>query len=66
LKNNEPDANFFSIKEYERISVFIEYMESLEERDITRVAALLPVAENRKTYSIDHLKHDIDNQQKES
>ena len=30
LKNNQPDAVLFSITEYERLSVFIEYLESLE------------------------------------
>ena len=28
LKNNQPDAVLFSITEYERLSVFIEYLES--------------------------------------
>jgi hypothetical protein len=66
LKNNEPDAVLFSIKEYERISAFIEYIESLEEKDIAIVTAQMPVEGNRKAYSFDHLKHDIDNQLKES
>ena len=34
LKNNQPDAALFSITEYERLSVLIEYQESLEEKDI--------------------------------
>jgi PHD/YefM family antitoxin component YafN of YafNO toxin-antitoxin module len=62
LKNNQPDAVLFSIQEYERISVFIEYMESLEEKDIARVTALLPVEGKRKSYSFDHLIQDIGNQ----
>ncbi len=62
IKNNQPDAVLFSIKEYERISAFIEYMESLDEKDIAKVTALMPAEGNRKTYSIDHLKHDIDKQ----
>jgi PHD/YefM family antitoxin component YafN of YafNO toxin-antitoxin module len=62
LKNNQPDAVLFSIKEYERISAFIEYMESLEEKDITRVIALLPLEGKRKQYTFDHLKLDIDEQ----
>lgn len=66
LKNNEPDAVLFSIKEYEKISVFIEYMESLDEKDIAKVTELMPTEGNRKAYSFDQLKHDIDNQQKES
>jgi prevent-host-death family protein len=59
LKNNQPDAVLFSIAEYERLSVFIEYMETLEESDIAKVTALLPLEGKRKTYSIDHLKADI-------
>lgn len=42
LKNNQPDAVLFSITEYERLAVFIEYIESLEESDIARVIASLP------------------------
>ncbi len=34
LKNNQPDAVLFSINEYERLSLFIEYMESHEGNDI--------------------------------
>jgi len=59
LKNNQPDAVLFSIEEYERISVFLEYMESLEEEEFARVLELLPAEGKRKTYSIEHLKQDI-------
>jgi len=59
IKNNQPDAVLFSIAEYERLSVLIEYMETLEENDITKVIDLLPIEGKRKTYSIDHLKADI-------
>lgn len=62
LKNNQPDAVLFSIDEYERISVFIEYMESLDDKDIAKVVALLPIEGKRKTYSLDHMMHDTDNQ----
>jgi len=54
LKNNQPDAVLFSIAEYERISVFIEYMESLNENDIAKVSELLPVENNRKMYTLGH------------
>jgi PHD/YefM family antitoxin component YafN of YafNO toxin-antitoxin module len=37
LKNNQPDAVLLSITEYERLSVFIEYLESLEEEDRVKV-----------------------------
>jgi PHD/YefM family antitoxin component YafN of YafNO toxin-antitoxin module len=62
LKNNQPDAVLFSIDEYERIAVFIEYMESIEDKDIAKITALLPKEGGRKIYSIDHLIQDIDNQ----
>ncbi|NLO35040.1 MAG: type II toxin-antitoxin system Phd/YefM family antitoxin [Clostridiaceae bacterium] len=60
LKNNQPDAVLFSIDEYERLSVFIEYMESMEDKDIAKITALLPVEGSRKTYSFDHMMRDID------
>ena len=59
LKNNQPDAVLFSITEYERLSVFIEYLESLEETDISKVLEFLPKEGLRKNYSIDHLRDDI-------
>jgi len=36
LKNNQPDSVLFSITEYERLSVFIEYVEKMEEKDIAK------------------------------
>lgn len=60
LKNNQPDAVLFSIREYERIAVLIEYMESIEDKDIAKITALLPAEGKRETYSFDHLLHDID------
>jgi len=42
LKNNQPDAVLFSISEYERLSVFIEYLESLEEGDMAKILESLP------------------------
>ena len=42
LKNNQPDAVLFSISEYERLSAFIEYLESLEEGDLAKVFESLP------------------------
>jgi PHD/YefM family antitoxin component YafN of YafNO toxin-antitoxin module len=59
LKNNQPDAVLFSITEYERLSAFIEYMESLDEKDIARVVESLPIEGKRKMYSMEHLKSDI-------
>jgi PHD/YefM family antitoxin component YafN of YafNO toxin-antitoxin module len=60
LKNNQPDAVLFSIKEYERLSVFIEYLESLDETDISKFIASLPKEGNRRKYSLDLLKSDIE------
>ena len=59
LKNNQPDAVLFSIAEYERISIFIEYMESLNEKDIAKVVSLMPLEGTRKSYSLGHLLNDI-------
>lgn len=59
LKNNQPDAVLFSITEYERLSVFIEYLESLEEIDIEKFIESLPKEGKRITYSMDNLKNDI-------
>ena len=42
LKNNQLDAVLFSITEYERLSVFFEYMENLNEQDIVKVNESLP------------------------
>jgi len=42
LKNNQPDAVLFSIAEYEKISMFIDYMENLEEKDVAKVVESLP------------------------
>ena len=59
LKNNQPDAVLFSISEYERLSAFVEYLESLEEKDIEKFTESLPKFGSRNTYSIDNLKVDI-------
>lgn len=59
LKNNQPDAVLFSIAEYERLSILIEYLESLDIKDITKFTESLPKAGNREIYSIGHLKDDI-------
>jgi len=52
IKNNQPDAVLFSITEYERLSTFIEYLESLEEEDIAKVTESLLKGENGKRHSI--------------
>jgi len=35
FKNNQPDAVLFSIAEYERLSVILEYLEGLKEEEIS-------------------------------
>ena len=59
LKNNQPDAVLFSVAEYERLSAFIEYLESLEETVITDFLESLPKEGQRKTYSFAQLREDI-------
>lgn len=49
LKNNQPDAVLFSIKEYERISALIEYLQTLEEKDIENVIESLPKVVGKST-----------------
>jgi len=60
LKNNQPDAVLFSIAEYERLSIFIEYLENLEENDIAKFIESLPIEGNKKRYSINQLRNDIE------
>ena len=59
LKNNQPDAVLFSCEEYKRLSVILEYLESLEEKDVLKFFESLPVLGNRVNYTIDHLRNDI-------
>jgi PHD/YefM family antitoxin component YafN of YafNO toxin-antitoxin module len=59
LKNNQPDAVLFSVSEYERLSVFVEYLESLDENDIANFTMSLPKGGDRRVYAIDSLKSDI-------
>lgn len=54
LKNNQLDAVLFSITEYERLSVFIEYIKRHEIKDVAKFIASLPKGGNRENYSIDH------------
>lgn len=55
MKNNQPDAVLFSISEYERLSAVIEYLENLEEQDVTKVAESLSKEGKSKRYSADDL-----------
>jgi len=49
LKNNQPDSVLFSINEYEKLSVIIEHVEKLEEKDIKEFSELLLKNEIVKT-----------------
>ncbi len=42
LKNNQLDAVLFSIKKYEKLAVFVEYIESLKEDDCIKFIESLP------------------------
>jgi len=57
LKNNQPDSVLFSIREYEKLSVFIEYMESLDEKEFIKEIEAMP-GDAKKTYTIDYFKND--------
>ncbi|MHB1154575.1 MAG: hypothetical protein ACYCWE_03290 [Eubacteriales bacterium] len=62
LKNNQPDAILFSMTEYERISILIEYMESLDDEDAAKFIDSLPKKEKNKkkcVYTLENLRNDI-------
>ncbi|MCL6573055.1 MAG: hypothetical protein K6T88_15445 [Bacillus sp. (in: Bacteria)] len=59
LKNNQPDAVLFSITEYESLSVLIEYLERLEEKDITKIVESLKRIEMGGVPPIEHLSSEI-------
>lgn len=50
FKNNQPDAVMFSINEYERLSIPIEYIESLGVKEYEKVILTLPANVSRKNY----------------
>ena len=52
LKNNQPDAVLFSIAEYEKLSVLVEYMEGLNEQNFTKVIDAFPEEANKKIHQI--------------
>lgn len=66
LKNNQPDAVLFSIDKYERMSVFIEYMESVEDKDTVKSIARLPGEMKRKAEFLDPVRNDMDDQPQNS
>jgi len=58
LKNNQPDAVLFSINEYKRISVFIEYLESYSDEEIANLVLAWPKKGNREEFSLSDFKAD--------
>lgn len=42
FKHNQPDAVLFSIAEYEKLSVFFEYLQGLKEEEIKKIIDHLP------------------------
>jgi len=60
LRNNQADAVLFSIAEYERLSGIIEYLESLEESEFTKLVESFPKKGLRTNYSLKNLKNDMD------
>lgn len=57
LKNNQPDAVLLSIGEYERLSTFLEYLETLDRNDIEKMEELLPTERDRRSYPAAQLKN---------
>ena len=60
FKNNEPDAVLFSITEYARLAILIEYAEHLEENDIKKVLDFLPKDVVIKNRTMGLTKKDVD------
>jgi len=52
IKNNQPDAVLFSVTEYERLSAIVEYLESLQDEDVVRVAETLLKGESGLRHAI--------------
>ena len=50
LKNNQPDAVLFSTGEYERLSVFIEYLEGVDTDEIKELFKSMPKKANKTSF----------------
>ena len=50
FKNNQPDAVLFSIAEYERLSMFFEYLQSLDEVEFAVVMESWPKEIKKNRY----------------
>ena len=61
FKNNQPDAVLFSISEYERLSLFVDYSENLDSKDISEIIKNIPQGQESKKYFKENLLSDIGN-----
>ena len=59
IKNNKPDAVLFSITQYQKLSEFIEYIERLEEKEITKLIQSLPKEGIRERETVEQLIKDL-------
>ena len=48
LKNNQPDAVLFSMREYEKLSALLERLENLDADELEKVVETLPDISKRK------------------
>lgn len=60
LKHNQPDAILFSIREYERLSVILEYFESLDDDDIAKVIEALPLLGKLEFDTTNQMKQEVE------
>ena len=60
MRNNQPDAVLFSIKEYEKLSAFIEYLENIDHTEIDHVIASLPETGNRKRFTLEQMRKETE------
>lgn len=58
LKNNQLDAVLFSITKYEKLSIFVEYIESLTEEDILKLIECLPKVGFKERETLEQLIND--------
>jgi PHD/YefM family antitoxin component YafN of YafNO toxin-antitoxin module len=59
LRNNQPDAVLFSISEYEKISILVEYLETLDADEILKITESIPSEWDRRKYTIDVIRREI-------
>ncbi len=61
LKSNQPDAVLFSISGYEKISPFVEYLESLDEQSSLKVMESLFKDGSKTSTVFEHLSDALAN-----